>query len=85
MECSNSANVGESKLCSNSLWLKTGVAAHTNYFGFEVSGICDQRQPVGTVLKNSFIEDVNFENQSYIFDSDISLVQNKLVEALSQQ
>jgi Lipase (class 3) len=85
VECSNSAGVTESKLCSNSLWLKTGIDAHTSYFGFEVSGICTQRQPGGTLLKASFDEEVNFENETYLVDTDDSIIKNKLSEAFSNQ
>jgi len=62
MECANSAGQGESKLCSNSLYLKTGITSHTTYFGFQVSGICDQRQPGGTLLQNAIDSDATFEN-----------------------
>ena len=82
-ECSNSAGAPESKLCSNSLWLKTGIAAHTNYFGFEVSGICSERQPGGTLLKGTIDDEGNFENQTYMVDSDASIVKNRLSEAFT--
>ena len=75
--------VTESRVCSNSFWFKTGIAAHTKYFGFEVSGICDRRQPGGTVLKSALDEDFNFEKESFVVDSDASLIKNKLAEALT--
>ena len=49
-ECPNSAYEEESKLCSNSFWLKTGIWSHTNYMGIVVSGTCTRRQPGGTLL-----------------------------------
>ena len=42
LECHNFWNVGESKQCSNSLWLKTGVTAHLTYMGHNVSKQCSR-------------------------------------------
>ena len=83
MECPNYSGITESRVCSNSFWLKTGIKAHTSYFGFSNAGICDQRQPGGTVLMSTLDQDVNFEKESFVVDSDASLIKNKLAEALA--
>ncbi len=34
LECANFKGKEENGTCSNSLWLKTGIDAHINYYGF---------------------------------------------------
>ena len=69
-ECINSAYQEESKECSNSFWLKTGIWSHVNYMGIEVSGICDRRQPGGTLLAESLNENDSYADYSFIMDQE---------------
>ena len=85
MECPNQPGITESRVCSNSFWLKTGIVAHTTYFGFDNTGVFNQRQPGGTVLKSALDEEINFEKESFVVDSEASLIKNKLAEAVTLQ
>jgi Lipase (class 3) len=79
-ECPNSKGVEENGNCSNSFWLKTGIWSHINYMGIEVSGICQKRQPGGTLLGQSIDESENYESYTFVVDSEVSNIKNLLAE-----
>ena len=68
-EYPNGANQEENGNCSNSFWLKTGIWSHINYMGIEVSGICNRRQPGGTLKSGEEIYDTeSYAEYAYIME-----------------
>lgn len=57
--CENKRASDENKKCSHSLWIKAGVAAHTEYFGKNFAKLCSKQQPSNT------LRDVDFSNSGF--------------------